>query len=154
MVTILGTFKSMPSIYQIPFCEYNLPDARFTYSNYVFSRNPRISCKSLPQIDLTKWKDTGKSCSIKNKVISLGRHKRVSPCVNCVCTLEGVCPFGNQELYHNFAINTSKCVFYSQFAPQCASPIVRIFSRFSRERKFSLTRRVSSSVPSRFAIIN
>ena len=53
-------------------------------------RNPRIHCSALPQIDLTKWKDFDRSCMIKNKLIQVGHTRRISPCVNCVCTLEGV----------------------------------------------------------------
>ncbi|KPM04939.1 heme peroxidase-like protein 1 [Sarcoptes scabiei] len=52
--------------------------------------NPRIGCNSLPEMDLTKWRDFERSCHVGDKMIASGKSQRISPCVNCVCTLEGV----------------------------------------------------------------
>jgi len=52
--------------------------------------NPRISCKSIPMMDLSKWREiTDKGCNVGKKSIPLGKHRRISPCVSCVCTSEG-----------------------------------------------------------------
>lgn len=54
-------------------------------------------------MDLSKWRDNDRSCMMEKSgggdgkaagggvvVIAQGRSRRMSPCVNCVCTLEGV----------------------------------------------------------------
>lgn len=52
-------------------------------------RNPRVSCDSLPRINLDLWKDRA-DCQTNGKEIQLGSALRVSPCVMCTCTKEGV----------------------------------------------------------------
>lgn len=120
----------------------------------IITRNPRIACSSLPQMDLSKWKDGGKSCSVKGKAVSLGRHKRISPCVSCVCTLEGVMLM-LKEIYKPLVSN------WSVFLTTSSSPVVPYAWRtvsicrfYSLAEKSCLTRRVLCSAPSPFAVIH
>lgn len=53
-------------------------------------RNPRIACKSIEEMNLWKWRDTSKTCRVAGRTLSLGKHRRISPCMNCACTAEGV----------------------------------------------------------------
>uniref|UniRef100_T1IHP0 Peroxidase n=1 Tax=Strigamia maritima TaxID=126957 RepID=T1IHP0_STRMM len=50
--------------------------------------NPRVSCSSLPEVNLNLWADR-RSCTIKQHTIPIGSAKRISPCVMCTCTSEG-----------------------------------------------------------------
>ncbi|XP_042900763.1 uncharacterized protein [Parasteatoda tepidariorum] len=56
--------------------------------------NPRMSCKSLPSINLRLWKETN-SCNYEvqsNDIVSIptGHTHRISPCITCSCTKEGM----------------------------------------------------------------
>nr|XP_046911836.1 uncharacterized protein LOC124492873 isoform X1 [Dermatophagoides farinae]XP_046911838.1 uncharacterized protein LOC124492873 isoform X1 [Dermatophagoides farinae] len=51
--------------------------------------NPRLPCTSLPEMDLNKWRTNDKHCMIGGQMILLGRYGRLSPCVNCLCSVEG-----------------------------------------------------------------
>ncbi|CAG2119679.1 unnamed protein product [Medioppia subpectinata] len=44
----------------------------------------------MPSIDLTQWRERGNSCVVNNRVLAIGRADRISPCVNCICTFEGI----------------------------------------------------------------
>ena len=61
------------------------------HSNYILfkNRNPRVSCRSLPSIDLELWKERV-SCTVGSTNIEVGKADRISPCVMCTCTREGV----------------------------------------------------------------
>nr|CAH0106290.1 unnamed protein product [Daphnia galeata] len=50
--------------------------------------NPRVSCRSLPSIDLELWKERV-SCTVGSTNIEVGKADRISPCVMCTCTREG-----------------------------------------------------------------
>lgn len=53
--------------------------------------NPRISCQSLPQIDLSAWREsTSQGCVISDRHVGLGDSAFPTPCTSCVCTAEGV----------------------------------------------------------------
>lgn len=55
--------------------------------------NPRVSCKSLPSINLNAWRENagqGHSCIIGDRQVSVGESALPSPCTSCVCTAEGV----------------------------------------------------------------
>lgn len=56
---------------------------------YSLKRNPRVPCKSLPSIDLELWKERV-SCTVGSTNIEIGKADRISPCVMCTCTREGV----------------------------------------------------------------
>ena len=66
-------------------------------------RNPRLPCTSLPEMDLNKWRTNDKHCMIGGQMILLGRYGRLSPCVNCLCSVEGV-RFFNSKVYNNIHI--------------------------------------------------
>ncbi|XP_054715544.1 uncharacterized protein LOC129225022 [Uloborus diversus] len=56
--------------------------------------NPRMPCKSLPSLDLNHWRDKP-SCELENDdgrkmSILQGHSHRISPCVTCSCTKEGM----------------------------------------------------------------
>ena len=55
-----------------------------------FYRNPRVSCQSMPQIDLGKWRENLQECDINGRSVKLGESSLPSPCTSCVCTIEGV----------------------------------------------------------------
>jgi hypothetical protein len=63
----------------------------------IFNRNPRVSCSSLPALDLDLWKERV-DCEVKGKNITVGSAQRVSPCVMCTCTKEGVSNEFNDEI--------------------------------------------------------
>lgn len=53
--------------------------------------NPRVSCHSLPAIDLNAWREsTGQGCVIGDRQVSIGESAFPSPCTSCICTAEGV----------------------------------------------------------------
>ncbi|GFT94184.1 peroxidasin homolog, partial [Nephila pilipes] len=56
-------------------------------------RNPRMPCKNIPSIDLSKWKEKT-SCDHRTDRerinIAMGHSHRISPCVTCSCTKEGM----------------------------------------------------------------
>lgn len=53
--------------------------------------NPRVSCQSLPQIDLSAWREsTSQGCIISDRHIGLGESAFPTPCTSCVCTADGV----------------------------------------------------------------
>ncbi|GIX95965.1 peroxidasin [Caerostris extrusa] len=51
--------------------------------------NPRVSCSSLQSVDLEQWKERI-SCTVGRVTIDVGSADRISPCVMCTCTKEGV----------------------------------------------------------------
>lgn len=65
-------------------------------------RNPRVSCRDLPAINLELWKERV-SCSVGTTNIDIGGADRVSPCVMCTCTKEGVS-------LHSIIIYSSTCI--------------------------------------------
>ncbi|VDM83017.1 unnamed protein product [Strongylus vulgaris] len=51
--------------------------------------NAPASCSELPDTDYFEWLDRD-YCLIDHRVINLGKTKRITPCVTCTCTKEGV----------------------------------------------------------------
>ena len=54
------------------------------------NRNPRVPCRSLPDIDLSHWREEVTQCRVNGLDISLGSSRKISPCTSCTCTKEGV----------------------------------------------------------------
>lgn len=52
--------------------------------------NPRVPCGSMPQMDLTAWRETRHGCQIGGRNVALGESGFPTPCTSCVCTAEGV----------------------------------------------------------------
>jgi peroxidase len=54
-------------------------------------RNPRVPCHSMPQIDLSAWRENVvQGCTIGGKHVAVGESAFPSPCTSCICTNEGV----------------------------------------------------------------
>ncbi|KAH0820753.1 hypothetical protein GEV33_000916 [Tenebrio molitor] len=52
--------------------------------------NPRVSCQSLPHIDLGAWRESaGSGCVIGDRQVEVGESAFPSPCTSCICTQEG-----------------------------------------------------------------
>ncbi|CAD7078943.1 unnamed protein product [Hermetia illucens] len=51
--------------------------------------NPRVPCQSMPQIDLSAWRENIQGCQIGNRQVRIGDSAFPSPCTSCVCTVEG-----------------------------------------------------------------
>nr|CAD7197864.1 unnamed protein product [Timema douglasi] len=51
--------------------------------------NPRVPCRSLPEIDLTAWRETSQGCQIGGRSVAVGGSGFPTPCTSCVCTAEG-----------------------------------------------------------------
>ncbi|EPB72289.1 hypothetical protein ANCCEY_08606, partial [Ancylostoma ceylanicum] len=51
--------------------------------------NAPATCSELPDTDFFEWLDRD-YCLIDHRVINLGKTKRITPCVTCTCTKEGV----------------------------------------------------------------
>lgn len=115
-------------------------------------RNPRVPCNSLPAMDFSHWADRGSKCNLNNKLIEAGKTERISPCVMCVCTKEGVSDATSRPsrialLY--IPLSPSLLVTHSQSAIRCASRTASICRKASRSRKFWRTRCARCSARSR-----
>ncbi|XP_049868961.1 heme peroxidase 2 isoform X2 [Pectinophora gossypiella] len=52
--------------------------------------NPRVPCSSLPQIDLSAWRESSaQGCLIAGRNVAVGDSAFPSPCTSCICTNEG-----------------------------------------------------------------
>ncbi|XP_053999872.1 uncharacterized protein LOC128887698 [Hylaeus anthracinus] len=51
--------------------------------------NPRVPCSSMPQLDLSAWRETRHGCQIGGRNVALGESGFPTPCTSCVCTAEG-----------------------------------------------------------------
>ncbi|XP_043261638.1 uncharacterized protein LOC122402694 [Colletes gigas] len=51
--------------------------------------NPRVPCSSMPQLDLSAWRETRHGCQIGGRNVALGESGFPTPCTSCVCTVEG-----------------------------------------------------------------
>lgn len=51
--------------------------------------NPRVPCSSMPQIDLSAWRENVQGCQIGNRHVRVGESAFPSPCTSCVCSNEG-----------------------------------------------------------------
>ncbi|XP_045497152.1 heme peroxidase 2 [Colias croceus] len=52
--------------------------------------NPRVSCASLPKLDLSAWREnSAQGCLIAGRAVPLGDSAFPSPCTSCICTAEG-----------------------------------------------------------------
>ncbi|VDL71064.1 unnamed protein product [Nippostrongylus brasiliensis] len=51
--------------------------------------NAPTSCSELPDTDLFEWVER-EYCIVDHRVVNLGTTKRITPCVTCTCTKEGV----------------------------------------------------------------
>lgn len=56
---------------------------------FVPNRNPRLSCHSLPSIDLSAWRESSHGCQIGGRHVQVGGSGLPSPCTSCICTVEG-----------------------------------------------------------------
>lgn len=57
---------------------------------FVF-RNPRVPCHSMPDIDLSAWRENVvQGCQIGGRQIAIGQSAFPTPCTSCICTAEGV----------------------------------------------------------------
>lgn len=63
------------------------------------SSNPRVPCSSMPQVDLSQWRENVQGCQIGNRHVRVGESAFPSPCTSCVCSAEGV-SFVQAEKYH------------------------------------------------------
>lgn len=87
--------------------------------------NPRLPCRSLIDMNLEKWREIQNACPSTDgrRPLVLGRHRRTTPCVSCVCTAEGV----SFSMFSNIFINFNNSFFtcsYSLPVVQCASRTV------------------------------
>ena len=58
---------------------------------FIHNRNPRVPCHSMPQIDLSAWRENNvQGCQIGGRHLSTGESAFPSPCTSCICTNEGV----------------------------------------------------------------
>jgi len=74
--------------------------------NHVLNfRNPRVSCHSLPHIDLTAWKQTPQGCQIGGRSVPVGSSGFPTPCTSCICTVEGVSSFDQNHNTLNICVN-------------------------------------------------
>ncbi|XP_055851679.1 uncharacterized protein LOC129915962 isoform X2 [Episyrphus balteatus] len=51
--------------------------------------NPRVPCQSMPQIDLSAWRENVQGCQIGNRQVQVGESAFPSPCTSCVCSADG-----------------------------------------------------------------
>ncbi|XP_026317732.1 uncharacterized protein LOC113228591 [Hyposmocoma kahamanoa] len=52
--------------------------------------NPRVPCSSLPQIDLSAWRESSaQGCLIAGRNVAVGDSAFPSPCTSCICSVEG-----------------------------------------------------------------
>ncbi|XP_013100427.2 uncharacterized protein LOC106082459 [Stomoxys calcitrans] len=51
--------------------------------------NPRVPCHSMPQIDLSAWRENVQGCQIGSRHVRVGESAFPSPCTSCVCSTEG-----------------------------------------------------------------
>lgn len=57
----------------------------------ILCRNPRVPCHSMPQIDLSAWRENVvQGCTIGGKHTGVGESAFPSPCTSCICTNDGV----------------------------------------------------------------
>lgn len=83
-------------------------------SNVPSFRNPRVSCHSLPHIDLTAWRETPQGCQIGGRSVAVGGSGFPTPCTSCVCTVEGVSSFLYVKCYELIV-----CLFSDDFFSFC-----------------------------------
>lgn len=57
---------------------------------FLFLRNPRVPCHSIPDIDLNAWKENNQGCNINGRQVAVGSTAVPTPCTSCVCTAQGV----------------------------------------------------------------
>lgn len=53
--------------------------------------NPRVPCNSLPDIDLSAWKEqSGQGCVLRDRHLQIADTAFPSPCTSCICAEDGV----------------------------------------------------------------
>lgn len=63
----------------------------FKKITFLFFRNPRVPCHTMPQIDLSAWRENNvQGCQIAGRQLSIGESAFPTPCTSCICTNEGV----------------------------------------------------------------
>lgn len=67
--------------------------------------NPRVPCGSMPQMDLSAWRETRHGCQIGGRNVALGESGFPTPCTSCICTAEGV------RMLHFYSKNHMSFVF-------------------------------------------
>lgn len=76
---------------------------------YFTHRNPRVPCHTMPQIDLSAWRENVVvGCQIGGRQIGVGQSAFPSPCTSCICTNEGVSFNSHYQLIYIllFELNT------------------------------------------------
>lgn len=71
--------QNSDTISQIQKAVFDLPDTFI---------NSHVSCDDVESLDLTPWQEVS-ACAISGQRIEVGATRRVSPCVQCSCTLNG-----------------------------------------------------------------
>ena len=82
----------------------------------VFFRNPRVPCHSLPDLDVSHWREEVTQCRVNGININLGSSKKISPCTSCTCTKEGVREIEQKNL------GDFNATFFFFFSRPSASP--------------------------------
>lgn len=84
-------------IYQAISCKFEAKSSFFgrklknTIEYFDVFRNPRVPCQSMPQIDLSAWRENVvQGCQIGGRHVAIGQSAFPSPCTSCICTNEGV----------------------------------------------------------------
>ena len=90
-----------------------------------------MPCRSLPSVDLELWKERV-SCTVGATNIEVGKADRISPCVMCTCTKEGV-RIAAVIVRLEFSLDT--LVFVRNAQPICQS--LKIVNCFQLAQTFS-----------------
>ena len=99
--------------------------------------NPRVPCRSLPQLDLNPWRDqqTTSSCTVLSKTIALGASSLVSPCTSCTCTVEGVISLGFFYHISITLISNDLFCYTTGSMPESARQLPAVTSRSGSRRR-------------------
>ncbi|KAI1708148.1 heme peroxidase domain-containing protein [Ditylenchus destructor] len=101
--------------------------------------NAPVTCSELPSMDLYAWLDR-QFCVVDQRIINLGKTKRITPCITCTCTTEGpechsVTIENCETLFDEYLLSEIKqdtvCVI------QCARAINERNSRFRDAKEFA-----------------
>uniref|UniRef100_A0A915DDW9 Peroxidasin n=1 Tax=Ditylenchus dipsaci TaxID=166011 RepID=A0A915DDW9_9BILA len=105
--------------------------------------NAPIKCAELPATDLYAWLDR-QFCVVDQRVINLGKTKRITPCITCTCTTEGpechsITIERCEDLFNDYLLSEIKqdtvCVI------QCSRAIAERNSRFRDGKEFIDTKK-------------
>ena len=108
--TFLAICKGRLSIFPATFCKFQFKFVRNDFFHFKLTRNPRVACHQMPQIDLSAWRENVvQGCTIGGKRVGVGESAFPSPCTSCICTNDGVrlIIFLNWIFDKNFSISTA-----------------------------------------------